>query len=306
MLNCQQNLGKQYAIMVTHAPMASDFDIHVNAHYILQIKREKASPSDHHSYHCSTTLDMLSKRTRGPHQYKNGQIVSAVGFLFYLFLYICQFKMVNPTSQKRKSGLLNASSIKNKKSKKPRVTVKEELNTEIPSPDEPRTPPPSANDKELAVEVITPESFSSTQADVGSGGNIAVQQDVYGQLAMHGENAPCLPPISSLLLYKPGVEANEFDPFYQSVDSYIRYAIPYGSSPQANVKRESVRFTAPIRQTMDPAALPPMPLIPYYFHHKQFGMEACMHQLQQQRHRKGTTSCYTNTASNGANYFYRL
>ncbi|KAL9551444.1 hypothetical protein PS6_005007 [Mucor atramentarius] len=190
--------------------------------------------------------------------------------------------MVNPTSQKRKSSLFDASSIKNKKSKKPRVTVKEELNTEIPSPDEPRTPPPSANDKELAVEVITPESFSSTQADVGSGGNIAVQQDVYG------------------------VEANEFDPFYQSVDSYIRYAIPYGPSPQATVKRESARFTAPVRQSMDPTALPPMSLIPYYFHHKQFGMEACMHQLQQQRHRKGTTSCYTNTASNDTNYFYRL
>ncbi|KAL9538866.1 hypothetical protein MBANPS3_010621 [Mucor bainieri] len=217
--------------------------------------------------------------------------------------HIPQFKMVNPSKKRQNEHTYGDLRKKNKKSKKPRVTVKEELNTEIPL-SEPTSPTIA---EEVAVDVIPEVSAASAQSGEDTNGTVMVQEAASKHLVIRDEGLPPLPPVSSLLLFTPSVEANKFDPFYQSVNSYVYHVLPNpmpNSSLQEAVKREEGQATRVVRQTMDPNALPLMPMIPYYFHHKQFGIEACMHQLQQQRKKTGSISTYTNTVPNGTNYYY--
>lgn len=154
------------------------------------------------------------------------------------------------TNKKRKNSLSNNNTShvnsKKKKSKNSNVTVKEELNIEIPS-------------DVSAISTINAEASSSSS---------------FSSLVLRDKN---LPPISSLLLYKPIIADNRFDPFYQSIKHYAQYALPDFSDcpPTASVKQETGNNAAPV-----------MPIIPYYFHHGRFGIEACMHQLEHHRQQK--------------------
>ncbi|KAK4512577.1 uncharacterized protein ATC70_003280 [Mucor velutinosus] len=211
--------------------------------------------------------------------------------------------MVNPNKKRQNEHTNGDLKKKNKKSKKSKVTVKEELNTEIQLTE--RTSPTMA--EKLVVEVLPKESVTSAPSGERPQGTNMVQKAVSNQLVIRGENLPPLPPVSSLLLLTPGLEANRFDPFYQTVNSYVQNAlpslVPNDSLPKESIKREGVT-TPVIRQAMDLNAQPLKPVIPYYFHHEQFGIEACMHQLQQQRKKAGTLINYTNTVPDGTGCYY--
>ncbi|KAF1800772.1 hypothetical protein V8B55DRAFT_1140161 [Mucor lusitanicus] len=216
--------------------------------------------------------------------------------------------MVNPSKKRQNEHTYGDLRKKIKKSKKSRVIVKEELNTEIQL-NEPTTVSTLA--EEVPVEVIPQESAISTQPSQGTSGAIMVPEATSNQLVIRDKNLPPLPPVSSLLLFTPSIEANKFDPFYQTVNTYVQHVLPNpmvnDSHPKETVKHEQGQTTPVIRQTMmDLNALPLMPIIPYYFHHEQFGIEACMHQLQQQRKKTGTIIGYTNTVPNGTNYYYHV
>ncbi|CEP11511.1 hypothetical protein [Parasitella parasitica] len=147
-----------------------------------------------------------------------------------------------------------------RKVKKPRVSVKEELNVEIPS--------------DVSV-------FSTIDSETSS------------SLVLSNEEKS-LPPISSLLLYKPSIAANRFDPF----EPHVHYILPgpalSGYVTPAIVKHES---------TFNASVPPVMPIIPYYFHHAQFGIEACMNQLEYHRQQHSVRAYSSNSVNNGVNYY---
>ncbi|GAN06166.1 hypothetical protein MAM1_0114c05645 [Mucor ambiguus] len=211
--------------------------------------------------------------------------------------------MVNPNKKRQNEHAYGELRKKNKKSKKFRVTVKEEFNTEIQL-NEPASPTMA---EEATAEVIPKKSATSAQSSEDTNGTVMIQATASDQLVIRDEGLPPLPPVSSLLLFTPSVEANKFDPFYQSVNSYVHHVLP-NPMPNDNFLRETVKregqITPIVREAMNRNALPLMPMIPYYFHHKQFGIEACMYQLQQQRKKAGTINNYTNTIPNGTNYYY--
>lgn len=175
------------------------------------------------------------------------------------------------TNKKRKNSLSNNNTFhvdsKKKKSKKTNVTVKEEFNVEIPS-------------DVSAISASSSEASSSSSA--------------FSSVVLRDKN---LPPISSLLLYKPNIAANRFDPFYQSIEPYAQYAFPDSSNclPAASVKQETGGNATPV-----------MPIIPYYFHHGRFGIEACMHQLEYHRQQQAVKSYAFNRVNNGVNYYYYI
>ncbi|KAI8640504.1 hypothetical protein BD408DRAFT_419624, partial [Parasitella parasitica] len=177
--------------------------------------------------------------------------------------------MINhPTNSKKrksssfKSSASDANITTKKKVKKPRVSVKEELNVEIPS--------------DVSV-------FSTINSETSS--------------SLVLSNDQCLPPISSLLLYKPSIVANRFDPFYQSIEPLVQYAIP-GPTFKAYDTLAIVKH-----ETSANAAAPSvMPIIPYYFHHVQFGIEACMHQLEYHRQQQIVKAYSFNPVNDGVNY----
>lgn len=244
-----------------------------------------------------------SKRAKSVKKKKKGAR-SCLTFVFFVSLFnICQFKMVNPSKKRLNEYTYDGLRKKNGKSKMPRVTVKEEFNTEIQLT-EPASPTTTAEGP--TVEVIPQESVISTQSSGSMDSILTVQNAASNQLVIRDENLPPLPPVSSLLLFTPGVEANKFDPFYQSVNSYVQSVLPKSNFPQKKVKREDGQAPPVMRQTMEPNALPLMPMIPYYFHHKQFGIEACMCQLQQQRENTGTVIRYDHNVPSGTTHYYYI
>jgi hypothetical protein len=102
-----------------------------------------------------------------------------------------------------------------------------------------------------------------------------------------------LPPISSLMLPTLGISS-------YSPPTYIKK----GYYPeQFNYHEPLYGYVPQFKQVPQPKPTV-MPMIPYFFHHKQFGIQACMLQLEEQRRQQMQRRHHYATNVGNHNYFY--
>jgi hypothetical protein len=114
-----------------------------------------------------------------------------------------------------------------------------------------------------------------------------------------GSNSSWLPPISSLMLPTFGASSSSPPLSFIRKDCYPEklnfHQSLHGYAP--------LLFTEPLKPKPKPTV---MPMIPYFFHHKQFGIEACMLQLEEQKRQQIQRRYHYTTKIGNHNYFYYL
>ncbi|RCH95367.1 hypothetical protein CU098_011271, partial [Rhizopus stolonifer] len=184
---------------------------------------------------------------------------------------------------------------------------------------------PTKQAKEKIVSFDMTDSYSASLPGLSS--TVDDGSSVYTMNSF--SSAPCLPSISNLLMHTSsptdlpssldapnrmnnthgvyyGIDSST--PYYRSFSydddygySYPRY--PYNGSFHQYQQRQqqhyysNEKYAKPNRIAYNGSTAGPnlvLPWIPYYFHHKQFGIEACMAQLEENKKQKEQSKYITN------------